>query len=70
MDDWSARVRASLTMPGTDEEHAAAFTKNVVADLERWTSRTEAEAYGQAGRFDFSWAGLARYWRQRPANSP
>ncbi|HUR19221.1 MAG TPA: MBL fold metallo-hydrolase [Vicinamibacterales bacterium] len=63
MDDWSARVRASFGVPGTDEEHAAAFTKNVVAELERWTSRAEAEAYGRAGRFDFSWAGLARYWR-------
>jgi hypothetical protein len=54
-------------MPGTDEEHAAAFTKSVVAELERWTSRDEAEAYARAGRFDFSWAGLARYWRTKNA---
>jgi glyoxylase-like metal-dependent hydrolase (beta-lactamase superfamily II) len=65
MDDWSARVRASLSMPGTDEDRAAAFTKTVVEELERATSRAEAEAYGRAGRFDFSWAGLARYWRGR-----
>jgi glyoxylase-like metal-dependent hydrolase (beta-lactamase superfamily II) len=65
MEEWSARVRASLSAPGTDEERAAAFTKSVVADLERWTNRAEAEAYGRAGRFDFSWAGLARYWRTR-----
>jgi glyoxylase-like metal-dependent hydrolase (beta-lactamase superfamily II) len=65
MDDWSNRVRASLAMPGTDEDRAAAFTKSVVEELERATSRTEAEAYARAGRFDFSWAGLARYWRGR-----
>ena len=65
MDDWSNRVRASLGVPGTDEERAAAFTKSVVEELERVTSRAEAEAYSRAGRFDFSWAGLARYWRNK-----
>ena len=64
MDDWSQRVRASLAVPGTDEERAAAFTQGVVEELERATSRTEAEAYARAGRFDFSWAGLARYWKR------
>ena len=68
MDEWSSRVRASLAAPGTDEERADAFTKSVIADLERWTSRAEAEAYARAGRFDFSWAGLARYWRTRSAH--
>jgi glyoxylase-like metal-dependent hydrolase (beta-lactamase superfamily II) len=67
MDDWSARVRASLLNNGTDEERAAGFTKSVVEELERATSRSEAEAYAQAGRFDFSWAGLARYWRTHSA---
>jgi glyoxylase-like metal-dependent hydrolase (beta-lactamase superfamily II) len=70
MDDWSQRVRTSLGIPGTDEERSAAFAKTVVEELERETSRSVAEAYGQAAQFDFSWAGLARYWRQRPANSP
>jgi glyoxylase-like metal-dependent hydrolase (beta-lactamase superfamily II) len=65
MDDWSDRVRTSLSMPGTDEERAAAFTQSVVEELTRATSRAEAEAYARAGRFDFSWAGLARYWRTR-----
>jgi glyoxylase-like metal-dependent hydrolase (beta-lactamase superfamily II) len=65
MDDWSQRVRASLAVPGTDEERAAAFTQSVVEELEQATSRAEAEAYARAGRFDFSWAGLARYWRNK-----
>jgi glyoxylase-like metal-dependent hydrolase (beta-lactamase superfamily II) len=63
MDDWSQRVRTSLGAPGTDDERSAAFARTVVEELERETSRNVAEAYGQAAQFDFSWAGLARYWR-------
>ena len=65
MEDWSRRVRASLERPGTDEDRAKQFTDDVMDDLARDTSRQEAEAYAAAGRFDFSWAGLARYWRRR-----
>lgn len=68
MEDWSRRVLASLT-GATDEQLAAAFTKSVVEELTRLTSAAEAEAYARAGRFDFSWAGLARYWRTRPASA-
>lgn len=64
MDDWSRRVRASLERPGSDAERAQQFTSEVMDDLARATSRQEAEAYEKAGRFDFSWAGLARYWRK------
>ena len=64
MEDWSRRVRASLDRPGTDEERARQFTTEVMDDLARATSRQEAEAYSKAGRFDFSWTGLARYWRR------
>jgi glyoxylase-like metal-dependent hydrolase (beta-lactamase superfamily II) len=65
IDDWSARVRASLAKPGTDEERSAAFVKDVVTDLQRATSPAEAEAYARAARFDFSWSGLARYWLKK-----
>jgi glyoxylase-like metal-dependent hydrolase (beta-lactamase superfamily II) len=65
MDDWARRVEVSLTQEGTDEERAAAFSESVIKDLERATSRTEAEAYARAGRFDFSWTGLARYLRKQ-----
>lgn len=70
MDDWSQRVRASLAHNGelgslgADEELAAAFAQSVIEELTRATSHEEAEAYARAGRFDFSWAGLARYWRK------
>lgn len=65
MEDWSRRVRASLDRPGTDEERARHFAIEVRDDLARATSRQEAEAYSKAGRFDFSWTGLARYWRRK-----
>jgi len=65
MDEWSARVRAQLQQPGDDDERARAFTEWVMDELTRATSRQEAEAYTHAARFDFSWAGLARYWRKQ-----
>lgn len=65
MDDWSRRVQISLSKDGSDEERAEAFVRSVIDDLERATSRAEAEAYSRAGRFDFSWTGLARYLRKR-----
>jgi glyoxylase-like metal-dependent hydrolase (beta-lactamase superfamily II) len=65
MDDWSRRVQALLAQPGTDDEHARAFTEAVTDELTRATSRDEARAYAAAGRFDFSWMGLARYWRKK-----
>jgi glyoxylase-like metal-dependent hydrolase (beta-lactamase superfamily II) len=65
MDDWRRRVEGGLGRPGTDTERAEAFTAEVTAELTRLTSRAEAEAYANAGRFDFSWAGLARYLRKR-----
>src|SRR5688500_13858822 len=68
MDDWSQRVRASLALPGTDENRAAVFTQRVVEELGRATNREEADAYARAGRFDFSWAGLARYWRGKTSH--
>ena len=48
MDDWSRRVQASLSREGSDEERAAVFVRSVVDDLERATSRAEAEAYARA----------------------
>lgn len=65
IDDWSNRVRASLGVEGTDEDRAAAFAQSVTDDLARTTTRDEADSYARAGRFDFSWTGLARYWRKK-----
>ncbi|HUL74712.1 MAG TPA: MBL fold metallo-hydrolase [Vicinamibacterales bacterium] len=65
LEQWSRRVRALLETPGTDAERAETFTREVTDDIARATSRAEAQAYSDAGRFDFSWTGLARYWRKQ-----
>ena len=65
MDDWSGRVQASLLKEGSDDERAAAFMASITDELARTTNRLEAGAYARAGRFDFSWTGLARYWKKK-----
>ena len=65
MDEWSLRVKALLERPGTDADRSQRFMDDVMNELTRATSRDEAMAYARAGRFDFSWAGLARYWRKK-----
>lgn len=65
MEDWSQRVHALIGRPGSDEGRARLFMDEVMLELTRASGRTEALAYAQAGRFDFSWSGLARYWRKR-----
>jgi glyoxylase-like metal-dependent hydrolase (beta-lactamase superfamily II) len=65
MDEWSRRVQALLAQPGLEDEHARAFTTWVMDDLVRATNPTEAAGYQAAARFDFSWSGLARYWRKK-----
>ncbi|MEX2270323.1 MAG: MBL fold metallo-hydrolase, partial [Vicinamibacterales bacterium] len=65
MEDWSRRVRASLEKPGTDDERASAFTREIIEDLRLQMSEDEADGYAKAARFDFSWSGLARYWRKK-----
>jgi hypothetical protein len=65
MEDWSRRVRLSLEREGSDDERAAAFTQEIIDDLETQMSADEARGYARAARFDFSWSGLARYWRTR-----
>jgi glyoxylase-like metal-dependent hydrolase (beta-lactamase superfamily II) len=65
IEEWSRRVRDSLEGPDTDEEKARRFSTSVMADLTRAANRAEAESYERAGRFDYSWAGLARYWRKK-----
>jgi len=64
LEDWSRRVRAELARPGTDAERAARFEAYVTDEITRLANRDEAISYARAGRFDFSFTGLARYWRK------
>ena len=65
LDDWSRRVQVLIDRPGTDEDRARAFADEITTELQRTTSREDALAYARAARFDFSWTGLARYWRKK-----
>jgi glyoxylase-like metal-dependent hydrolase (beta-lactamase superfamily II) len=69
MEAWSSRIRGQLQRPGDDATRARVFSEEVMDSIARATSRAEAQAYAHAGRFDFSWSGLARYWRKaRPTS--
>lgn len=64
LEDWSRRVRAELARDGTDEDRASRFEAYVTDEITRLANRDEALSYARAGRFDFSFTGLARYWRK------
>ena len=49
----------------TEEQREQAFVEEALRDLRRVVGEQEAEQYGRAGRLDYSWQGLARYWRKR-----
>lgn len=65
---WSAIVRRLIADAALDEkEKLEAFMKEALLDLERNVGTVQAEQYTRAGRLDYSWQGLSRYWRKRTA---
>ena len=63
---WSELVRRLLKDPAlTDDERQDRFVAEAVQELRRVVGDTEAGQYSRAGRLDYSWQGLARYWRKR-----
>ena len=63
---WSRIVRRLLGDPAMDEpQRQAAFVEEAFQHLRRAVGAAEAEQYGRAGRLDYSWQGLARYWRRK-----
>jgi glyoxylase-like metal-dependent hydrolase (beta-lactamase superfamily II) len=64
--DWSRIVRRLIADASlTDEQREAAFVDEALMDVRRRVGEREAEQYVRAGRIDYSWQGLARYWRKR-----
>ena len=64
--DWSRIVRRLLADPSLDDQQRERqFVDEVMLDLRRVIGESEAEQYGRAGRLDYSWQGLARYWRKK-----
>jgi glyoxylase-like metal-dependent hydrolase (beta-lactamase superfamily II) len=63
---WSRIVRRLLSDPlMTDEQRQAAFVDEAMLETRRAVGDQAAESYSRAGRLDYSWQGLARYWRKR-----
>lgn len=63
---WSRMVRRLLADPSMDDgQRQAAFVEDVTRELRRKLGEAEAAKYGRAGRLDYSWQGLSRYWRKR-----
>jgi|SRR5215203_913564 len=63
---WSRIVRRLLADPTLEEPaRQAAFVAEAMRELRRAVSVEEAEQYSRAGRLDYSWQGLSRYWRKQ-----
>lgn len=63
LEAWSRQVEADLAGHVADQAAASRFATSVADEITRHTSRAEAEGYERAGRFDYSWLGLARMLR-------
>jgi glyoxylase-like metal-dependent hydrolase (beta-lactamase superfamily II) len=70
--DWSRIVRRLIADARlTEEQRQEQFVEEGRQELRRIVGEEEAAQYGRAGRLDYSWQGLARYWRKRaPAPAP
>lgn len=62
---WSDLVRRLVRDQSlTEEARQEKFVEEAVQDLRRVVGEVEAGQYSRAGRLDYSWQGLARYWRK------
>jgi hypothetical protein len=69
--DWSAIVRRLLADAAlSEDERQSRFVNDVLLDIRRVVGDEEADRYNRAGRLDYSWQGLARYWRKRGLPQP
>ena len=61
-------MRRLLADPAlSDEQRQAAFVAEAERELRRTVGEQEADHYIRAGRLDYSWQGLSRYWRKASA---
>ena len=66
LDAWSRIVRRLIANGNLDDaQKRQAFIDEAVTDIKRRIGEQEAEQYGRAGRLDFSWQGLSRYWKKK-----
>jgi hypothetical protein len=63
---WSRLVRRLLADPALDDEQRQQkFVDEALLELRRAVGDLDAERYSRAGRLDYSWQGLSRYWRKK-----
>jgi len=66
LEAWSRIVRRLLADGSLDDEQRLeAFMKEALLDLKRKVGELEADRYSRAGRLDYSWQGLSRYWKKK-----
>ena len=66
IEGWNRIVNRLIGDAGlTEEQRQETFVDEAFRELRRVVGEVEAEQYGRAGRLDYSWQGLARYWRKR-----
>ena len=66
IDGWNPIVKRLIADTSlSEEQREQAFVDEALKVVQRAVGEQEAEQYGRAGRLDYSWQGLARYWRKR-----
>jgi glyoxylase-like metal-dependent hydrolase (beta-lactamase superfamily II) len=66
LESWSQIVRRLISNSSLDDSaRQRAFLDEALTDIRRKIGDREAEQYGRAGRLDYSWQGLSRYWRKK-----
>jgi glyoxylase-like metal-dependent hydrolase (beta-lactamase superfamily II) len=65
LNEWSAVVQRLIRADMPEEERQQHFVDEALLDLRRSVGDQESEQYNRSGRLDYSWQGLARYWRKR-----
>jgi glyoxylase-like metal-dependent hydrolase (beta-lactamase superfamily II) len=67
---WSGITRRLLGDPALDDaERERRFVEEALRDLRRKVGEVEAAKYNRAGRLDYSWHGLSRYWKKQAAQT-
>jgi glyoxylase-like metal-dependent hydrolase (beta-lactamase superfamily II) len=70
IEGWSRIVKRLISDANlTEEQRQDRFVEDAQRELRRAVGEQEADHYARAGRLDYSWQGLARYWRKRAVAS-
>jgi glyoxylase-like metal-dependent hydrolase (beta-lactamase superfamily II) len=68
--DWGRRAKALVDRTDlSDEQRSTEFVRQVTQDLQRSVPAADVDLYERAGRSDYSWLGLSRYWRRKSASA-